>query len=59
MIAVAEHIKKMMGWCPQKDYILTQTGIDKYEHSNAFLANTDAHRGKGTDIIIDYNGTVP
>jgi len=55
MTAVAEHVKRMMGWCPQKDYTLTQTGIDKYEHSNAFIANTDAHRGKGTDIIIDYN----
>lgn len=55
MTAVAEHIKRMMGCCPQKDYPLAQTDIDKYEHSNAYLANTDAHRGKGTDIIIDYH----
>jgi len=50
-----ENIRKMMGWCPQKDFTLAQTGIDKYEHSYAFLANTDAHQGKGTDIIIDYH----
>ena len=55
MTAVAEHIKRMMGWCPQKDYPLVQTDIDKYEHSSAYLANTDAHRGKGKDIIIDYH----
>lgn len=55
MTAVAEHIKKLMGWCPKKDYTLVQTDIEKYEYSNAFLANTDTHRGKGTDIIIDYH----
>ena len=51
----AETVRKVMGWCPQKDYTLAQTDIDKYEHSNAFLVNTDAHRGKGSDIIIDYH----
>ena len=51
----AEHVRKVMGWCPQKDYTLAQSNIYKHEHSNAFLANTDAHRCKGTDIIIDYH----
>ena len=50
-----EWVRKIMGWCPQKDYPLMQTDIDKYEHSNAYPANTDAHRGKGKDIIIDYH----
>lgn len=55
MAEFVDYIKKLMGWCPQKDYTLAQTYIDKYEHSYAFLANTDAHQGKGTDIIIDYH----
>lgn len=56
MIAnMVDKIKRVMGWCPQKDFTLAQTYIDKYEHSYAFLANTDAHQGKGTDIIIDYH----
>ena len=55
MTAVAEHIKRMMGWCPKKDCTLAQTGIETYEHSNVYPANTAAHRGKGTDIIIDYH----
>ena len=54
MTAVAEHIKRMMGWCPKKDYTLAQTSIETYEHSNVYLANTDVHRGKGTYMIVDY-----
>jgi len=52
---VVDKIKRVMGWCPQKDFTLAQTDINMYEHSYAFLANTDAHQGKGTNIIIDYH----
>lgn len=56
MIAnMVDKIKRVMGWCPQKDFTLAQTDINMYEHSYAFLANTDAHQGKGTNIIIDYH----
>lgn len=50
-----ENVRKIMGWCPQKDCTIAQTDIDKYEHNNDFLVTNKAHRDKGTDIIIDYH----
>ena len=58
MTAVAEHIKRMMGWCPQKGFNPADARREKHEQYDNEFHETNSHAAKGITtgekLIIDY-----
>lgn len=60
MTLALDHIKKLMGWCPQKDFILENAGIENHElyYNSSFQRDTRSE--KGTEITADIDtGIIP
>jgi hypothetical protein len=54
ILNVAETIRKIMGWCPQKDYVLKHVENENYKLGSAALYKMDTHLDEEKNIILDY-----
>jgi hypothetical protein len=54
MTVFIEHIRKMMGWCPQEDFNLMHARKGNCETVSVTHYKNDEFSEKGTKIVIDY-----